>query len=164
MPSGDFSMVVQSWDQLVPSAKMNVGETPFSDYDFARPDLGQVMRREAWGKSSERTYYPTQQILQLWWVFLCKQMAKEELGISISEEMEGNCHKEKEDGGTQTRIWVCYAFAEDWLLVICKCQMELMDISELICHWIVCVVCEMWASVNEKKLSYMQKEVGWHDS
>lgn len=155
MPSGDFSMMVQSWDQLAPSAKMNVGERPFPDYDVTWPDLGHVMRREAWGEGLERTYYPTQQLLQLWWVFLCNQMAKEELGISISEEMGENCRREKEDGGTQIRIWVCYAFAEDWLLVISKCQMELMDISELICHWIMCVVYGMWANMNEKKLSYM---------
>lgn len=54
-------------------------------------------------------------------------------------------------------------FCEDWLVVISKCQMELMDISELICPWYLNsygAVCGMWANMNEKKLSYMQKEVG----
>lgn len=69
--------------------------------------------------------------------------------------MQNDWHREKKDGGTQTRLWLCSAFAKDWLAVISKCQMELMEISELICHQYrdSSVKCVMWASRSEKNLS-----------
>lgn len=85
----------------------------------------------------------------------------EELDISISKEMEENCHKESWWHIDQDLTVLC--FCEDWLVVISKCQMELMDISEVIRPWYLNsygAMCGMWASVNKKKLSDVQKEAG----
>lgn len=63
--SGDFSVVIQSWDKLVPSAKLSEGERPCLDYDFVRSDIGQrhLDVERGVGNSSDRTYYLIWQIM-----------------------------------------------------------------------------------------------------
>lgn len=51
------------------------------------------------GKQLRQDIRPDTADSQLWSAVLCNHVAKGEMGSSASEEMEGNCHKEKKDGG-----------------------------------------------------------------
>ena len=159
MLSGDFSMRIQSWDKPVPPAELSGDEGPFlGNWLFEVRHWTESYRVERMRTWLRQEILSVLQILQVWWVILRNHTAKEESSTSANEEMKDNWRKEKKDGDTQTdqaptMLWFCRGLAGCHFY----CQMELMEISELIYYQSLnstgYCVCVMLASGSEKKLS-----------